>query len=268
MDINIYIVSDSLGETAHNLANAIMEQFPRIQYDIVKFPMIKDKEEIDEILSKIEPRSILMFTVVIKELSTYILDQAKDKGIFAFDLLGEEIEALELILDTKSQEKPGTNRLLDKSYFDTISAIEFTIKHDDGLEPSNGILNADIVLIGVSRTSKTPTSLLLATKGYRVMNVPLVPESEPPKELWEIDRRKIIGLVTSVDRLYETRKDRLKMLGMSSSSSYAKTDRIKEELLYALDVMDSLNCQLIDVTDSTIHRTASEIEKIMKSYRK
>ena len=101
MDINIYIVSDSLGETAHNLANAIMEQFPRIQYDIVKFPMIKDKEEIDEILSKIEPRSILMFTVVIKELSTYILDQAKDKGIFAFDLLGEEIEALELILDTK-----------------------------------------------------------------------------------------------------------------------------------------------------------------------
>lgn len=268
MDITIYVVSDSLGETAHNLANVIMEQFPRIEYEIVRFPMVKDKQEVDTILDKIEPKSILMFTVVIKELSEYLLEQAKSKNIYAFDLLGEEIKTLESILGVKSQEKPGTNRLLDKTYFDTISAIEFTIKHDDGLEPSDGILNADIVLIGVSRTSKTPTSLLLATKGYKVMNVPLVPESPPPKELWEINPRKIIGLVTSVDRLYETRKDRLKMLGMSSGSSYAKTDRIKEELLYALDVMDSLKCNVIDVTDSTIHRTASEIEKIIKSYRK
>ncbi len=228
MDIKIYVVSDSLGETAHNLATAIMEQFPKIEYEIVRFPMIKQKEEIDTILNEIEPKSILMFTVVIKELSKYLLEQAKSKDIYAFDLLGEEIKTLENILGVKSQEKPGTNRLLDKTYFDTISAIEFTIKHDDGLEPSDGILKADIVLIGVSRTSKTPTSLLLATKGY----------------------------------------NRLKMLGMSSGSSYAKTDRIKEELLYALDIMDSLKCNIIDVTDSTIHRTASEIEKIIKSYRK
>ena len=263
MDIIIYVISDSLGETAHTIADAIMEQFPDYNYDVVRYPLTKTFEQIDDILLKIGPESIVISTIVIKDLNEYLHKKAEAKGIKSFDALGDEITAIEEILATKSKEIPGANRQLDRKYFETIGAIEFTITHDDGVDPK-GIKKADIVLIGVSRTSKTPTSLLLATKGYKVMNVPLVPESKPPKELWEIDSRKIIGLITSVEKLNLLRKDRLKVLGLSHSE-YSKENRIKEELIYALEIMDSLRCEIIDVSDKTIHGTANEIEKIIKS---
>ena len=153
---------------------------------------------------------------------------------------------------------------MDESYFRRIAAIEFAVKYDDGKEPNKGILEAELVLIGISRTSKTPLSMYLANRNIKVANVPLVPEIPIPKEVYEIDPRKIIGLTNSPEVLNQVRTTRLKALGLSSSANYAKFDRILEELDYAEKVMKKIGCPVINVSDKAIEETASDILDIMK----
>ncbi|MFZ2484057.1 MAG: pyruvate, phosphate dikinase/phosphoenolpyruvate synthase regulator, partial [Streptococcus parauberis] len=160
--------------------------------------------------------------------------------------------------------QPGLLRKLDKEYFKRVEAIEFTVKYDDGKDP-RAILAADLVLLGISRTSKTPLSMYLADKHLKVVNIPLIPEIPIPKELYQINSRKIIGLTNSIERLGQVRKERLRAMGLSSSASYANMERIFEELTYAEDVMKKLNCPIINVSEKAIEETATIILEILKN---
>lgn len=153
---------------------------------------------------------------------------------------------------------------MDESYFRRIAAIEFAVKYDDGKDPGKGIKEAELVLIGISRTSKTPLSMYLANRNVKVANVPLVPEIPVPKEVYEIDPKKIIGLTNSPEVLNNVRTTRLKTLGLSSNANYAKLDRILEELEYSEKVMRKIGCPVINVANKAIEETASDILDIMK----
>ena len=172
------------------------------------------------------------------------------------------------ILIEKTGKQPlgeaGRIRKMDESYFRRIAAIEFAVKYDDGKDPGRGIKEAELVLIGISRTSKTPLSMYLANRNIKVANVPLVPEIPVPKEVYEIDSKKIIGLTNSPEVLNNVRTNRLKALGLSSNANYAKLDRILEELEYSEKVMKKIGCPVINVANKAIEETAGDILDIMK----
>ena len=163
--------------------------------------------------------------------------------------------------------QPKLLRQLDEEYFRRVEAIEFAVKYDDGRDP-RGLSRADIVLIGVSRTSKTPLSMYLAHQSFKVANVPLVPEVPPPDELYTIPRNKCVGLIITPDKLNEIRKERLKSLGLKSEANYASFERILEELEYAEKIMKRVGCPVINVSNKAIEETASLIVDVLKSERR
>ena len=178
------------------------------------------------------------------------------------DLLGPMMDLVEKSLEQKPLERPGLVHQLNDFYFKKVEAIEFAVKYDDGRDP-RGILLADIVLIGVSRTSKTPLSQYLAHKRFKVANVPLVPEVDPPVELFLVDPKKCFGLVISPDQLNNIRKERLIALGLTEDASYAKHCRIEEEIAHFYKVVEQIGCEVIDVTNKAVEETANCIvEKI------
>jgi regulator of PEP synthase PpsR (kinase-PPPase family) len=200
---------------------------------------------------------------VIPELKEYLDRRSKEEGIQAVDLLNPLIDAFSRKFNKSPSHLPGLMRKLDEEYFRKIEAIEFAVKYDDGRDP-RGILRADIVLIGVSRTSKTPLSMYLAHKRFKVANVPLVPEVPPADELFEVPRRNCIGLIISPDKLNEIRKERLKAMGLASQAQYASFERILDELEYAEKIMKRVGCPVIDVSNKAIEETANLILDILK----
>lgn len=186
-----------------------------------------------------------------------------ENGIESVDLLSSIIHKMSTKSDSKPLREAGLIRKMDKSYFERVEAIEFAVKYDDGKDP-RGLLKADLVLVGISRTSKTPLSMYLANKHIKVANVPLVPEVPIPKELANVDPRKIIGLTNSPEKLNTIRVERLKSMGLSGSANYAKLDRILEELDYSEEVMKNLKCPVINVANKAIEETAGIILDILK----
>jgi regulator of PEP synthase PpsR (kinase-PPPase family) len=169
------------------------------------------------------------------------------------------------VLDRQARHEPGLIHQLDEDYFKKVEAVEFAVKYDDGKD-SRGILKADIILLGVSRTSKTPLSMYLAHMRYKVANVPLVPELKPPEELFTIPSHKIIGLRISTMKLNEIRKERLKALGLPDSANYASVDRIEQESDYAHNLMIRLGCTVIDVSNKAVEETASIIQDLFQKH--
>ncbi|HLS54158.1 MAG TPA: pyruvate, water dikinase regulatory protein, partial [Tissierellaceae bacterium] len=198
-----------------------------------------------------------------ESLVEFVQDFSKRTGLFTIDLLSPLMNTVSQVLNTEPKREPGIIRRLDEAYFDRVAAIEFAVKYDDGKDP-RGLLDADLVLIGVSRTSKTPLSMYLANKNIKVANVPLVMEVKPPKELFEISARKIIGLTNSPENLNEIRLQRLKSLGLNTNSSYASLDRILKELDYADKVMKKIGCPIIDVSDKAIEETSEIILGLLR----
>ena len=172
--------------------------------------------------------------------------------------MSKVLESIESVLHQAPIREAGLIRRLDQEYFDKVSAIEFAVKYDDGKDP-RGIILADVVLLGISRTSKTPLSMYLANKNYKVANVPLLPEIEPSEFLYDKDKRRIFGLIASDRKINEIRIERMKSLGIEDIGNYACTDRINEELRYSKEIMGKLGCQVIDVTNKAIEETASII---------
>ncbi|MGL5506493.1 MAG: pyruvate, water dikinase regulatory protein, partial [Paraclostridium sp.] len=179
------------------------------------------------------------------------------------DLMTPILKEITNKVGEKPKREPGIIRKLDESYFKRVEAIEFAVKYDDGKDP-RGILKSDIVLLGISRTSKTPLSMYLANKNIKVANVPLVPEIPIPKEVFEVNPKKIIGLTNSPEKLNQIRQERLKALGLSSNANYAKFDRILQELDYSEQVMKRVGCPVINVSNKAIEETAGIILDIMK----
>ncbi len=258
----IYIISDSLGETAEYVAKATASQFDR-KYEIRKNSCIRNKEQLMDILDEAKDyESIVLYTTVIEEFKKTIEIQCATYNLRCIDILGSTMENFKSFLDLKPKQEPGIIRKLDEKYFKRVEAIEFAVKYDDGKDP-RGLKNADIVLLGVSRTSKTPLSMYLANKNFKVANVPLVPEVRVPKELKDVDPKKIIGLTTNPVKLNEIRQERLKALGLRDTASYANLNRILEELDYADRVMKEYSCPIIDVSNKAVEETANLIIDII-----
>lgn len=263
----VYVVSDSVGETAEFVVKAVASQFNGGHVDIRRSSYVEDTEDIEDVilLSK-QTNSIIAYTVVIPVLKEYLDRRAKEEGIIAVDLMNPLIEAFTTKFNKVPNRQPGMMRKLDEDYFRKIEAIEFAVKYDDGRDP-RGIPRADIVLIGVSRTSKTPLSMYLAHKRLKVANVPLVPEVPAPDELFEVPRNKCVGLIISPDKLNDIRKERLKALGLTSQANYASFERILEELDYAEKIMKRVGCPIINVSNKAIEETANLIMDYLKSER-
>jgi [pyruvate, water dikinase]-phosphate phosphotransferase / [pyruvate, water dikinase] kinase len=263
----VFVVSDSVGETAEVVVKAAASQFEGRSIEIRKFPYVEDEGTINElVLAAKECGAIIALTLVIPQLRDHVQLVAKQHGVTVIDIMSPMVQAMEGIVKTKSQNKPGLVRQLDEQYFRKVEAIEFAVKYDDGRDP-RGLLRADVVLIGVSRTSKTPLSMYLANKRYKVANVPLVPEVEPPEELFMISTKKCIGLTISPDQLNMIRRERLKSLGLTSQANYASLERIMQELEYAEKIMKRLACPVINVSNRAVEETANLIIEIIRKNR-
>ncbi|MCU5746382.1 kinase/pyrophosphorylase [Staphylococcus sp. SQ8-PEA] len=263
--LNIIVASDSVGETAELVARAGLSQFKpdQCEQDITRYPYIESFENVDEVVQVAEDtNSIIVYTLVKPEIRKYMETQIREAAIKSVDIMGPLMRILTDELEEKPFYEPGLVHRLDEAYFNKIEAIEFAVKYDDGKDPK-GIAKADIILLGISRTSKTPLSQYLAHKSYKVLNIPVVPEVTPPDNLFDVDPNKIIALKISEEKLNKIRKERLKQLGLGDSARYATEQRIREELDYFHTLVNKIGCTVIDVSDKAIEETANDIVNII-----
>lgn len=265
--VKIIVASDSVGETAELVARAGISQFNpnHCEPDISRYPYIESLENVDEVIQiAVDNHAVIVYTLVKPEIRKYMEAKIKEKQIKSVDIMGPLMNIFREEINEEPYYAPGLVHRLDEAYFKKIEAIEFAVKYDDGKDPK-GLSKADIVLLGVSRTSKTPLSQYLAHKeSYKVMNIPIVPEVTPPDKLFSTDPRKIIALRISDEKLNRIRRERLKQLGLGDNARYATEQRIKEEIEYFQDLVDKLDCPVIDVSDKAIEETANDIIRIIE----
>ncbi len=261
----VYIISDATGETAEKVVRAAMLQFGGAPVQLRMYTRVRLEEEMRNIVARAQARrALVVFTVVSnshRELLRRLCDQA---NVDAVDLIGTLMGKLSAFLGAQPRGVPGLLHTVGDEYFQRIEAVEFTVKNDDGREPRN-LPKADLVLVGVSRTSKTPLSTFLAQKGLKVANVPLVLGIPPPEELEAIDQEKIFGLTIKIDELLRIRQARLKHMGMPGDTSYAQRAHVAEEIAYAQTIFrQHPTWPIIDITGKAIEETTADILRIKK----
>lgn len=261
----VYVVSDSVGETAEVVVRAAASQYNSGSVKIERIPYVDDSDAIDEVMERAKRTSscIIVYTIIVPQLRQYLDERARELGIITVDIMGPTMQALSSVFHQAPKLEPGLVHKLDEDYFRKIEAIEFAVKYDDGRD-SRGLLRADVVLIGVSRVSKTPVSMYLAHRRFKVANVPLIPEVPLPEELFRLDPSRLVGLTVRADKLHEIRTERLKAMGLSAGSNYAELERIREELSYAQRIFRELGCPVLDVSNSAVEETASRVMDILK----
>ncbi|MDO5713560.1 MAG: pyruvate, water dikinase regulatory protein [Tissierellia bacterium] len=261
----IYVISDSIGETGELIAKASVRQFESENYEIKRYPYHNSIAQIEPVLAEAatQKRALVIYTNVEQNTRKYIVQKADELNLHIVDVMGKPMDEIEKILGYPPLREPGLIRRLDENYFKKVEAIEFAVKYDDGKDP-RGVLKADICLVGISRTSKTPLSMYLAHKFYKVANVPLVPEVPVPKEVYQKEPEKVIGLIANPTKLFSIREERLRALGLTGSAKYANPERIKEEIEYSRQVMEELGCPIIDVSNKAIEETAEIIIEYIK----
>ncbi|QQE77328.1 pyruvate, water dikinase regulatory protein [Alicyclobacillus sp. SO9] len=261
----VYVVSDSVGETAEFVVRAAASQFDGGHCDLRRVSHVQDKGVIDEVVqSAVDDNAMIAFTIVLPSLREYLMTEAQTAGLQTVDIMGPMLDAFESVVGEPPIRQAGLVHQLDEDYFRRVDAVEFAVKYDDGRD-ARGLERADIILVGVSRTSKTPLSMYLAHRGIRVANVPLVPEVTPPEELFHLGNPgKIIGLTIRADKLNAIRQERLKSLGLTASANYATLERILMELDYSESIMKKLKCHTIDVSDKAVEETAGLIYEYIK----
>lgn len=260
--LKIYAVSDSIGETAEQVARGAATQFDE-EISVERIAYVKSFQDVNEFIESIEDHknTMVISTIVMVDVREFLVQRCIEKGIHITNVLGPCISMASRILNKLPDYKPGAVWNMDASYYKKIEAMEFAIQYDDSKDHS-GIRNADVVLLGVSRTSKTPLSMYLANKGIKALNIPLMPEVPLPDELYSIDRRKIVGLTIDPMQLIEIRKHRMdKFRRLSSDIQYANAERVLEEFEFADRVMRRLGCKTIDVTKRAIEDTALLVVK-------
>lgn len=261
----IYIISDSIGDTAENVANASLRQFPNMDFQFNRHTRVTNKEHLEKILTEAKQYVSPLFfhSFASKELTDCITQFCLFHQYSAVDVLTPGVEAI--AATTKQVPIPitGALRKLDAGYFSRVEAIEFAVRYDDGKDP-RGLRTADVGIIGVSRTSKTPLCMYLANKSIRATNIPLVPELPIPKVIFEVPSSKIIGLTNSPEKLIRIRKERMKSMGLNADTSYTNLARIFEEIEFANEVMKKIGCPIIDVSDKAIEETADLVIRHLK----
>lgn len=264
---SIFILSDGTGETASQILRAALVQFATQEVHIVKFKNIRTKEQIDPVLNDcFEKRGLIVHTLVNATIREGLQQKALEKNIPIVDLMGPLLTSLELHFEVGHQQtEAGLLRTVDDRYFRRIEAIEFTVKNDDGKLPEN-LNKADIILVGISRTSKTPLSIFLSHKGWKVANVPLVFGQQIPDELMLADQRKVVGLTIDPSSLIRIRRKRLEKFGQDPGGEYASLAHIQKEIDYANDLFKkNRRWPIFDVTDRALEETAAEIVKVVAS---
>lgn len=260
----IDVVSDSTGETAEKAVRAALLQYPRAGTELRLHTRVRSQDAVRPILERAAREgALVVFTVVSPELREYIHTSSYELKIDAVDLIGSLIGKLAQFLDREPLNEPRGALPLSEEYFRRIEAVEFAVKSDDGKEPRN-FKKADLILVGVSRTSKTPLSTLLAQRGIKVANLPLVLGIGIPPELEEAPQDRVVGLTIGIDQLCEIRQARLRQLGMPSETNYAMREHVREELTFAAKLFSQHNWPVIDVTGRAIEETAVIILETLK----
>jgi hypothetical protein len=262
---SIDVLSDSTGETAEKVVRAALLQFPESGAQVRLHTRVRTKEAARPVLERAaQERSLVVFTVVSPELREYLHATSHELHVEALDLIGSLIGKLGTYLERQPINTPSSMLPLSDEYFRRIEAVEFTVKNDDGREP-RALPKADIVLVGISRTSKTPLSTYLAQKGYKVANVPLVLGIPAPEELALVDEERVFGLTIRIEELLRIRQTRLQHLGMPPDTSYAQREHIAAELAYAQQVFrQHPGWPVIDITGKAIEETAANVIRIIK----
>tara|TARA_A100001011_G_scaffold294380_1_gene306475 strand:- start:1775 stop:2602 length:828 start_codon:yes stop_codon:yes gene_type:complete len=264
----IYLISDSTGETLERIFLALKAQFKNIEYKIHSYSFTRTENQILKILEDAQTNnnSIILYTIVDNSLAKYLANTSDDKKIPCFGVLGNLILNFSKILNQKASHEPSGQHILNEEYYDRIEAIQFTMNHDDG-NLLNEIDKSDIILIGVSRTSKTPTSIYLANKGFRTSNIPLVNENSLPEKLKKDPHFTcVVGLSTEPERLADLRKNRMNSLKEKENTKYTNLDNIKVEVLKAKKTFQKYKWPVIDVTRKSVEETAASIIKIHEIY--
>ena len=264
----IYLISDSTGETLDRIFLALKAQFKNIEYKVHSYSFTRTENQILKILddAKKNENSVILYTIVDNSLAKYLATVSDQKKIPCFGVLGNLILNFSKILNQKASHEPSGQHVLNEEYYDRIEAIQFTMNHDDG-NLLNDIEKSDIILVGVSRTSKTPTSIYLANKGFKTSNIPLVNENSLPKKLRENPQITcVVGLNTEPERLVDLRKNRMNSLKETENSSYISLENVKEEVLDAKKTFQRYKWPSIDVTRKSVEETAASIIKIHEIY--
>ncbi len=261
----IFVVSDSTGETAERVVRAALLQFPNHKVRVRLFTRIRDEDAVTEVLTKAgKQNAMVVFTIVRPELREFFHECARKNEVEAVDVIGSLIHKVGTFLEAKPLNIPSAQMPLSAEYFKRVEAIEFAVKSDDGKEPRN-LRKADLVLTGVSRTSKTPLSTYLAGRGLKVANVPLVMGVDPPPELYEVPGHKVIALTVEIDLLLEIRKQRLRQLGMPEDANYGLRDHVRTELEFAHAIFrKNPDWMIVNVTNRAIEETATIILEAYK----
>jgi regulator of PEP synthase PpsR (kinase-PPPase family) len=263
--LTIYIVSDSIGETAQRMIHATLTQFPDLtQIEIKKFPYIKDENEFLNVLELAHEKNAIVVTTLVSESFNALGHQyAKEHQISYIDYMSELITMIEQHTQSTPLMESGALRKMNTEYFKRIEAIEYSVKYDDGKHFTD-IGEADALIVGVSRTSKTPLSMYLANKGYKIANIPLVLEVTIPESVFQHKGLKVFGLTASPNYIANIRKNRAEALGISKTSTYNSLDRIKKELSYAEEIFNKLNATVINTEYKSIEESAFYIEKFLQ----
>ncbi len=266
----IYLISDSTGETLDRIFTAIKAQFKNIDYKIHTCSFTRTENQIFKILSEAEKNnsSIILYSIVDSNLAKFLANTSEEKKIPCFGVLGDLILNFSKLLNQKASHQPSGQYALNEEYYKRIAAIQFTMSHDDGNQIKE-LNKSDIILLGVSRTSKTPTSIYLANKGFKTSNIPLVNENSIPKALKENPKMAcIIGLNTEPERLVDIRKNRMNSIRESENKSYTDLEKIKKEVDQAKNTFRKYKWPSIDVTRKSVEETAASVIKIYEIFKK
>lgn len=255
--IAIHVLSDSLGETGEMVARAAAAQFQADAFRIERLEKVTDPEQLRQVVRAHCGQHCIFFYTLVDPALCSEMERLVAAGVNGVDLLGPSVRLLTSLTGLEPTHEAGAIRRTDEEYFQRIEAMEFAVKHDDGRNPA-GLIDADIVLVGVSRTSKTPLSMYLAFKGYSVANVPLAPGVEPPVELFDLDPRRVFGLVTDVEVLLDIRNERMRELG-SYVSGYAQREKVERELEEARALMRRIGCIVVHTDNRAVEEAAQEI---------
>lgn len=262
MDVLACVLSDASGETAEALATAVFAQFEDLSVTSLVFPFCTSEADVEAAFQAIRENAegpIFLFnSVMLPSVSAALRIRAERAGYVVIDILDPALKAIEAHTGHHPVRLAGLSRKISEEYLHKISSMEFAVRYDDGKDP-RGLLRADLVILGVSLSSKTPLSMFLANKGYNVANLPLVPEIPVPAELAQVDPRRLFGLLIQPERLMAFRMKRLERMGIPASARYAAASRVEEELSYARRVFEKMKATILDVTDQAIESTAALI---------